>query len=143
MKDIKPIFAPLCALALSGLVPLRKLAGWSHTKLIRGEALLSTQLRRLRDRRDEAGAHFVGAVVATLICMVAACGPSRATRTALDEVRRLDAQCSAELDALHFDPGPNPDGDARIQAVLTACRERASAFCAAHHIDHSDTEACP
>ncbi len=78
-----------------------------------------------------------------LALALTACGPSRATRTAQDEVRVMDAQCSAELDALHFDPGPNPDGEARVQAVLAGCQERAHAFCAAHHFTHADTEICP
>ena len=96
--------------------------------------------KAMRKRREEAGWFTTIA----LICFsLPACGPSPATRTALDEVRALDAQCSSELDALDFAPGPNLDGEARLQAVLAGCRDRAAAFCTAHHLTHEITEVCP
>lgn len=82
------------------------------------------------------------AILAALLA-VAACGPSLATDRATHAVHVLDRQCVDELDALTFPPGPNPDGEARIQAVLAGCQERAYAFCAEHHLTHEDTEVCP
>lgn len=84
------------------------------------------------------------AVLAAMLALfVVACGPSLATVRATNEIDRLDAQCSAELDELHFEPGPNPDGEARVQAVLAGCQERARTFCAEHHLTHTNARVCP
>lgn len=80
---------------------------------------------------------------ALFIILMVSCGPSLATTRATDAVRVLDRQCVSELDALTFPPGPNPDGEARVRAVLAGCQERAYAFCAEHHLTHADTEVCP
>lgn len=92
-------------------------------------------------RRDAFVRLGFASVALTLIALLGGCGgPSPATRTALDEVRTLDAQCSSEIDALQFDAD---DDDSAIQAALAGCRDRASAFCAAHHLTHEITELCP
>lgn len=111
------------------------------------DVAIARKNERIADRayhqRCVDGRHWVGGFICFIAISLTACGPSRATRTAIDEVIVMDVRCATELDELHFEPGPNIDADARQQAVLAGCQERAFAFCAAHHITHADTELCP
>lgn len=82
-----------------------------------------------------------GWFVAALVCLsltAHACGPSRATRTALDEIRSVEAACQARAVEI-AETAPSLDEGRRLLGVEGArCAEAGRVFCAAHHLDCSE-----
>jgi hypothetical protein len=74
-----------------------------------------------------------------VVLMLGACGrPSRATRTALDEVHALDAECRARARAVAESATSLEEGRAQLVVESAGCVERARVFCLAHHLDCSE-----
>ncbi len=72
-----------------------------------------------------------------VILMLSACAgrPSRATRTALDEVETLNTECRTRALAVGETAPSLEEGRARLAVERQGCLDRATAFCAAHHLD--------
>lgn len=83
--------------------------------------------------------HGTRALFLALALVACACGrPSRATRTALDELHALDAQCQASAAAAAEEATSYADGQARLDAAREGCITRAHAYCDAHRLDCSE-----
>lgn len=72
------------------------------------------------------------------IILIGACGPSRATRTALDELDHLGAECSSRAATIGETAPSRAEGERLLSEARDACVVEARAYCTAHHLDCSE-----
>lgn len=73
------------------------------------------------------------AIVACLA--LASCGPSPATRTAIDEGRRITAECEQHASEIAENATSLAEGRAALDAERARCVAVGCGYCAAHHLD--------
>ena len=98
----------------------------------------SIDLLRSRAARYLYRAVLVLAIFLWTFGLLHGCGPSRATRTALDELHRLGAECEAHALAIGETAPSLAEGRALLAQERERCIAHGHTYCAEHHLDCSE-----
>lgn len=80
---------------------------------------------------------LVVAILAWVFGLLSGCGPSRATRTALDEANRMAAECRTNAAAIAESAPSIEEGERLLELEQVRCAVAGCAYCTSHHLDCS------